>query len=215
MNLDFLAKFWEFFLLNKASIFLIIIAISVEFIAKYIKNKNKKIVLSEYGETLDQENSEFHLQYYKKNQILDFIRVISSISLIAGLFAINTDVGLGFFAVATGAMIMAFRDFILSVLAFFFVTPSYPIGQTVRVAGLQGQIIFIRMLSVGILGKDDRGENTGELHIVPSNKFITDVVHKKEVTPNAIFKDFMEIPYYPEKFILPFPEFMKELRKFL
>lgn len=213
--LQFWTDFWIFVNKNFSSIFVIAFAIIIEIIARRYKNKNKKIILEKYGESLDQENSEFYLQYYQKNQILDFIRVISTIILLFSLFVIHTDIGLGFFSVAVGAFVMAFKDYILSVLAFFFVTPSYPIGSTVRVGGVQGQIIFIRMLSVGIMGKSPRGENTGELFLVPNHKFLSDVVQKQELRPDSIFKDEIEIPYIPENFIVSLDEFLRELRIFL
>lgn len=203
------------FLTHKSSIIVILIAIIIEITAKTLKNKNKKIILEKYGESVDQENGEFYLQYYKKNQALDFTRVITMILMIMSLIIINTDINWGFFSVATGAVIIAFKDFILSVIAFFFVTPSFPIGTTVRIGNMQGQIIFIRMLSVGILGKDKRGEASGELFLIPSHKFITDVVQKEELHSNSIFKDFIEIPYVPEKFDKNFEEFLASLREFL
>ena len=204
-----------FLVAQKSSLILIAIALTIEIITRRMKSKNKNMILSEYEESTDQENNEFYLQYYQKNQIIDFLRVISSMFLVMMLFVMHTDINLGFFAVAAGAMIMAFKDFILSLLAFFFVTPSYPIGMTVRVGGVQGQIIFIRMLSVGILGKDNRGENSGELFVVPSHKFITDVVHKQALRTGSIFKDSIEIPYAPERFSVDFETFLRELRVFL
>lgn len=217
--MDFLLNFYNecilFIQQHSASIIVVIFAIIIEITAKTFKNKNKKIILEKYGETLDQENSEFYLQYYQKNQILDFVRVISTIFMLFSLFVINTDIGLGFFSVAVGAFVMAFKDYILSVLAFFFVTPSYPIGSTVRVGGVQGQIIFIRMLSVGIMGKSARGENTGELFLVPNHKFLSDVVQKQELRPDSIFKDEIEIPYIPAHFSVSLEEFLRELRAFL
>lgn len=194
---------------------LILIALTIEIVARFLKNKNKRIIISKYGEHIDQENDEFYLQYYQKNQIIDFIRVITTIILILALFIINTDVGLSFFAVAAGAIVIAFRDFILSVIAFFFVTPQYPIGLTVKVAGVQGQIIFIRMLSIGILGKDEKGDNTGELFIVPSHKFITDIVEKEDLRSTSVFREELIIPYSATKFVVTFDVLLKALRKHL
>ena len=150
----FLSYALDFVVRHQASLTIIGLGLAIELLARYFKTKNKKIILDQYGESDNQENDEFYLQYYQKNQILDFVRVISTMLCIFALFVINTTVGLGFFSVAVGAFVMAFKDYILSILAFFFVTPSYPIGLTVRVGGVQGQIIFIRMLSVGIMGKN-------------------------------------------------------------
>lgn len=217
--MEIILNFWNEVLIfinkNFASIIVILIAIIIEFVAKHYKRKNKNNIEKKYWESFDQENNEFYLQYYQKNQIIDFFRVIGMIFFIAILFAINTDVGLGFFAIATGAFVMAFRDVILSIVAFFLVTPQYQIGTTVKVAGVQGQIIFIRMLSVGILGRDSHGENTGELFMVPNNKFITDVVEKEDLRTASILKDKLIIYYSAELFNVSFGEFMDELRPFL
>lgn len=206
---------WNMIFTHQNSLIIIIGAIAIEAVARHIKAKNKKIILAKHGSHTEQENDEFYLQYYQKNQIIDFIRVITTIVLIISLFIINTDIGLSFFAVAAGAFVIAFRDFILAVIAFFFVTPQYPIGLTVKVAGVQGQIIFIRMLSVGILGKDEKGENTGELFIVPSHKFMTDIVEKEDLRSTSIFREEVVIPYSPQRFTIDFEDFMKKLRQFL
>lgn len=180
-----------------------------------MKKKNKNIIITRYGESTDQENNEFYLQYYQKNQIIDFLRVVAGIVIVFFLFIVNTDIGFGFFAVATGAFVIAFRDFIISMVAFFFVTPQYPIGITIKVDGVQGQIVFIRMLSVGILGKDSRGENTGELFIVPNNKFITGTVEKEDLRSGSIIREEVMIPYSVATFSVPFEEFLADLRAFL
>lgn len=217
--MDFLITFWNEFLAfvtkNFASILVVFTALLVEFIARHYKNKNKNIILTEYWETFDQENNEFYLKYYQKNQILDFVRVISTIFMVFSLFVINTNIGFWFFSVAVGAFVIAFKDYILSVLAFFFVTPSYPIGSTVKVGWVQGQIIFIRMLSVWVMWKSLRWENTWELFLVPNHKFLSDVVQKQELRPDSIFKDEIEIPYTSEKFSVSLEKFLEELRIFL
>lgn len=217
--MEIILNFWNEVLIfinkNFASIIVILIAIIIEFVAKHYKRKNKNNIEKKYWESFDQENNEFYLQYYQKNQILDFVRVISTIFMLFSLFVINTNIGLWFFSVAVWAFVMAFKDYILSVLAFFFVTPSYPIGSTVRVWWVQGQIIFIRMLSVWIMWKSPRWENTWELFLVPNHKFLSDVVQKQELRPDSIFKDEIEIPYSFEKFNVSLEEFLKELRIFL
>lgn len=217
--MEYFLHFWNEFLFfiikNIQSILVIIFAFFVEFIARYYKNKNKNIILRQYSETSDQENNEFYLKYYQKNQILDFVRVISTIFLLFSLFVINTDIWFWFFSVAVGAFVIAFKDYILSVLAFFFVTPSYPIGSTVRVWWVQGQIIFIRMLSVWIMWKSPRWENTWELFLVPNHKFLSDIVQKQDLRPDSIFKDEIEIPYIPDNFKVSLEEFLANLRTFL
>lgn len=217
--MEIIVNFWNEILAFTSkyfsSILVIFLAIFVENIARYYKRKNKKIILSQYWETFDQENNEFYLKYYQKNQILDFVRVVSTIFMLFWLFVINTDIWLGFFSVAVGAFVMAFKDYILSVLAFFFVTPSYPIWTTLKVGWVQWQIIFIRMFSSWIMGKSSRWENTWELFLVPNHKFISDIVSKQELRRYSIFKDEIEIPFNPNNFIVTLEKFLEELRKFL
>lgn len=78
----FLENFSQYFWIHKYSIALIIIVFIAEIIARKFKSKNKKMILLKYSKSTDQENDEFYLQYYQKNQIIDFLRVIMIIFLI-------------------------------------------------------------------------------------------------------------------------------------
>ena len=197
------------------TIILIVVALFVELIARIAKTKTKNHIFARYDSSIDPKNSEYYLEYYRKIQVVDLIRVLWLVSVLIIIFIINTNVDLSFFAVAAGAIIITFKDFIFSVIAFFFVTPHYPIGLTVRVGGVQWQIIFIRMLNVGLLGKDENGENTGELFTIPSHKFITEIVEKEDLRSGSIMRDGMSIAYNKENFTLNFQEFMAVLRPFL
>lgn len=200
---------------HKLSIILIIIAITIEVVARSVRDKIKKRIFSQYDTSVDRGNSEYYLEYYRKIQFVDLIRVISIVVILVMFFVLNTGLDINFFAVATGAIIITFKDFILSIIAFFFVTPQYPIGLTVKVGGVQGQIIFIRMLSVGLIGKDENGENTGELFTIPSHKFFTETVEKEDLRSGSIVRDEIEIPYNKKNFTLNFRDFMAVLRPFL
>lgn len=200
---------------HKLSIILIVVAISIELIARLVRSKIKNRIFARYDSSTDRENSEYYLEYYRKIQLVDLVRVVSIILLFMMIFIINTGVDLNFFAVATGAIIITFKDFLLSIIAFFFVTPQYPIGLTVKVGGIQWQIIFIRMLTVGLIGKDANGENTGELFTIPSHKFITEIVEKEDLRSGSIIRDEIEIPYNKRDFTVGFDEFIRVLRPFL
>lgn len=56
---------------------------------------------------------------------------------------------------------LTFKDFILSIVAFFFVVPKFPVGSMIALEiavdhVIQGQVIFVRTLSVGIVGRDSQ-----------------------------------------------------------
>lgn len=71
------------------------------------------------------------------------------------------------------------------------------------------------MLSVGIMGKDENGENTGELFVVPNYKFLTEIIAKEDLRSESIMKDSFDIYYHHGDFTIGFEDFLKELRKFL
>lgn len=143
------------------------------------------------------------------------IRIISVLVCLGFLFIHTIDQGINLLAVATGAIIITFRDIWLSIAAFFFVVPQYSVGNMIKIGEAQGQIIFIRMFSVGILGKDSTGESTGQLFVIPNNKFLTEQVRKEELHSTSILRDFFAIPYKNEWFAESFADFMKALVIFL
>lgn len=143
------------------------------------------------------------------------VRVISFLVILALIISLKTASGVNLFVVAAGAFIVAFKDFLLSIVAFFFVLPQYKIGETIGIGEMQGQIIFIRMFSIGILGKDNDGDSTGKLYLIPSNKFITESIRKEDLHTSSIRKELLRIPYKTEQFSLPFDQFLLELEDFL
>lgn len=92
---------------------------------------------------------------------------------------------------------------------------NYRIGDTLGIGDVQGQIIYIRMFSVGVLGKDNDGDNTGRAFIIPSHKFITESIRKEDLHSNSIRKELLRIPYKTESFSVTFDEFIHLLEEFL
>lgn len=191
------------------------IGILIEIASRLIKSRMKKTMFEKYGNSTDQKHSEYYLAYYQRIQVIDVIRAVSIVAILFVILTFKSGNNFGFLAVGLGALIITFKDFILSIIAFFFVTPQYPIGLTVKVGGVQGQIIFIRAFHVGLLGKDGNGENTGELFTIPNHKFITEIVEKEDLRSGSIVRDEIKIPFSKKDFTLPFEEFMKNLRVFL
>ena len=103
------------------------------------------------------------------------------------------------------------KDFILSSIAFFLIIRQYKIGDTIGISDIQGQIIYIRMLGVGILGKDNDGDNTGRMFVIPSYKFISETLKKEDLHTNSIRKELLRIPFKSSEFSITFDDFMKDL----
>jgi small-conductance mechanosensitive channel len=112
-------------------------------------------------------------------------------------------------------MIIISKDFLLSIVAFFIITRKYAIGDTIALGEMQGQIIFIRTFSVGVLGKDNDGDSTGKLFEIPSFKFITETVRKEELKTSSIRKEIIRIPFMMEENPIEFSDFLKEIKTYL
>ncbi len=204
-------------LFQKESILITVIAIgiTIEFITRSIKRRMKKSIFAQYDKSIDPKHAEYYLEYYRKSQIIDIIRVFSIIVVIGIGISIKTTGGVNLFVVAAGAFIIAFKDFLLSIIAFFFILPQHRIGDTIGIGDIQGQIIFIRMFSIGILGKDNDGDSTGKLFVIPSHKFLSEIIRKEDLHANSIKKELLRIPFKSQDFDLSFSEFLTKLEGFL
>ncbi len=204
-------------ILGREWIFLTIIciAILIELMTKKVKKKLKSKIFT-YSEDADSvHDREYYLEYYKKIQGIDIIRSFSFTIAISLILVGKAGLNINFFALAAGALIVIFKDLWISIAAFFIVVPQYRIGDTISIDGIQGQIIFIRVFSVGILGKDANGESTGQLYMVPNFKFLSENIRKEQIGSDEIMRDFFQIPYKKEWFDTEFDTFMEELKKYL
>lgn len=185
----------------------------VEVIARNIKARMKKKIYAQYDGSTNPEHSEYYLEYYRKSQIIDLIRALSVIIVLSLILVSKAWLNVNFFALAAGALIVIFKDFLLSIVAFFIIMRKYAIGDTIALGDVQWQIIFIRTFSVGILGKDNDGDSSGKMYEIPSHRFITETVRKEELKTTSIRKELIKIPYKTTEFDIAFHEFLDELRK--
>ena len=193
----------------------IAIGIIVESISRGIKSRMKRSIFSKYDNSTDQKHAEFYLNYYRKIQIIDVLRALSVIAILFVIMTFKSGSSFSFLAVGLGALIVTLKDFILSILAFFFVLRQYHIGDTIGVGDIQGQIIYIRIFSIGILGKDNDGDSTGRMFVIPGHKLITESIRKEDLHANSIRKELIKIPYKTQDFILGFQEFIERLEQYL
>ncbi len=186
--------------------------IIVEIVAIFIKRSIKRRIFATQKDTPDRENPEYYLEYYKKWQVIDIIRVAIVVVALGVLIVSRTSIGANFFIVVAGALIVTFRDFILSILAFFIILRRYKIGETVGIGDIQGQIISIRMFTIGLLGKDNDGDNTGRHFTIPWYKFLTETIRREELQVESIRKELVKIPYSHETYSIGFSEFITGLK---
>ena len=205
------ANFWN----KDATIILLLITIIVvEVLAIAVKRSMKRRIWATGKDiSLDTENPEYYLEYYRKGPIIDIFRVATIFVTLGVLLATRTTIGANFFIITAAALVVTFRDFILSIVAFFIILRRYKIGETIGIGDTQGQIISIRMFTIGMLGKDNDGDNTGRYFSIPSHRFLTETIRREELGIESIRKEMIRIPYDHETYSLPFTEFMTGLKK--
>jgi hypothetical protein len=193
---------------------IILTVILVEIIAIFVKRSMKQRIWAIRKDvSLDTENPEYYLEYYRKGQIIDIFRVATIFVALGVLLATRTTIGANFFIVTAAALVVTFRDFILSIVAFFIILRRYKIGETIGIGDTQGQIISIRMFTIGILGKDNDGDNIGRHFTIPSHRFLTETIRREELQVESIRKEIVRIPYDHETYSLWFTEFIDGLKK--
>lgn len=193
----------------------IMIGLIIEVVSRAIKSRMKNSMFSKYDNSTDQKHAEYYLNYYRKIQIIDVIRALSVIAILFVIMTFKSGSSFSFLAVGLGALIITLKDFILSILAFFFVLRQYHIWDTIGVGDMQGQIIYIRIFSIGILWKNEDGENTGRMFVIPGHKLITESIRKEDLNADSIRKEIIKIPYKTKDFVLEFSEFLTTLEKYL
>lgn len=204
-----LEKLWD---KDAFIISLIASVVLAEVIAIFVKRSIKRRIFAIQKDTTDKENPEYYLEYYKKWQVIDIVRVAIVVVVLGVLLVSRTSIGANFFIVVAGALILTFRDFILSILAFFIILRRYKIGETVGIGDIQGQIISIRMFTIGLLGKDNDGDNTGRHFTIPGYRFLTETIRREELQVESIRKELIKIPYSHDTYSIGFSEFITKLK---
>ncbi len=155
------------------------------------------------------------IEYYKKNQNLFVIRVISIFIAIA-VILVSFDVNaFNLLAVVAGATIIIFRDYIFSFITFFYIISIYKIGDDVKTDTILGEILRINPLYVAIAGKDEDGEYNGKLHRVPNSIFITQKIEAQELKADDYRRVMITAVFSTEKFMDGFSIWLDKVRNFL
>lgn len=143
-------------------------------ITEHYKKKKPEILSSEEAERES-------LRYFSKLHSMSVVRMVYVSILCIILVSLYDVRAFSFFAFAFGAIIIALRDVIISLLAYTHVVFKYDIGDDIRIGGVLGEIVRVRPLSTQLAGKDDRGDYNGKLHSVPNSKFLLEVVEQQEI----------------------------------
>lgn len=63
-------------------LFCVTLFLIIELISRKLRKKLKRTIFAQYDNSTDPRHAEYYLEYYRKSQIIDIVRVLSFIILI-------------------------------------------------------------------------------------------------------------------------------------
>ncbi len=217
--------FWE-----NLNIFLIIIFIIWFFVIEIYMRKNIKKIKDDINkkysaeqleeidhlENLDQD---LYIEYYKWKNILNLIRFLIFFSLCTFLILFKAPWIFNFLAIALWAIIITFKEVILSFIGFFYISTHYKIWENLVLGDINNlirwEIVYINILNVWIVWKSDNWEHNWQFYSTPNFKLIVDNVRREELSINKYRKEEIEIYFRNDLFTISFDEFLEKLKEFL
>ena len=153
--------------------------------------------------------------FYRRNQTLDVVRVISALFGITIALVVFDIKALNILAIATGALIIILKDQILSFLGYFYVISVYDIGDDLRIGGVLGEVVRFKPFFTALAGKDDSGEYNGRLLYIPNHKIMSEYVEEQEIKTNTYRRINLNAVYNHTAFADTFPIWIQKVRGFL
>lgn len=196
------------------------IIFSIEYYFRKAKKAIKKSLHDKYWEIteweeISLESDEFYIEYYKKMQLIDLLRVSLIFVFIFGLILYKSPLAFSFLAIAAWAIIITFKDAILSFLWFFYIMTNYKIWDVIIVWESMGEIIYIKPLFVGAIWKDQNWEHNGQFYMFPNSKFITETIKKEEIKISNFQREHIDIFFSKNIFWIDFKEFKEKFTEYL
>jgi hypothetical protein len=170
-------------------------------------SKRKTDILS------SEEAEKASLQYFSKLHIVGVVRACYFFAISMTLISAYNIRAFSFFALAFGAIIIALRDVIISLLAYPHVVLGYDIGDDIYVNGVLGEIVRIKPLSTQLAGKNKKGDFNGRLHNIPNSRFLLDMVERQEIKNLSYRKSELEVLFVPEQYKHTFTAWLEELKE--
>lgn len=212
--------------------FIIIIVLILYFILDlYLRNRSKKLKKSLYEKynIIEQKwqnvsdirniSEEDQLNYYKNKNFISFIRFWVLFFLISFYVLNKYPNFFSLFAIAIWAIIITFKEIIQSFVWFFYVSTQYKIWDDVIIndwkTELRWEIIYINIMNIGIVWRDENWENNWQFYRVPNYKFLSDIIKKEDISLHKYKKENIIIFYKKDDFSISFDEFMEKLSEYL
>lgn len=189
---------------------------------KKVKNDISKKYMTMWKDEIDHvENldQDLYIEYYKWKNILNLLRFVIIFTWWAFLILFRAPSIFNFLAIAVWAIIITFKEVILSFIWFFYVSTQYKIWENIVIWDekniIRWEIIYLNILNVWIIWKSDNGEHNWQFYIVPNFKLIVDNVRKEELSINKYRKEEIEIYFKNDLFQVSFDEFLMQLKEYL
>lgn len=207
-------------------IFIIIWYWIIELILKNSIKKIKNIINKKYSEeelenienleTLDQD---LYIEYYKRKNIIKFIRFVIVFSILSSIVLFKIPSVFSFLAIAIWAIIITFKEVILSFFWFFYVSAHFKIWENIMTWDqnniLRWEIIYINILNVGIIWKNENWEHNWQFYTIPNYKLLIDTVKREELSIWNYKKEEIEVYFNINLYKISYLEFLEKLKEFL
>ena len=206
------------FVAEQPFLFVIIALLALwSIISHFIKSALKKKYIDPYERSKNTQNKQFYIEYYRRSQYVNVFGVALVVILFFTYLLTKDKIVWTVLAVGIWAILITFQTFTVSFFTYFILVRNYNVGDTVSVGAwkYQWEILYIKSLYMGISGKNDFGENTGEFYIIPNHQIWTNPVVKVDLSLDNITKHSLTLVYDGTNFLLPFDEFIQELEAFL
>lgn len=189
---------------------------------KKVKNDISKKYMDMWKEEIDHlENldQDLYIEYYKWKNILNLLRFVIIFTIWAFLILFRAPSIFNFLAIAVWAIIITFKEVILSFIWFFYVSTQYKIWENIVIWDhnntIRWEIIYLNVLNVWIIWKSENWEHNWQFYIVPNFKLIVENVRKEELGINNYRKEEIEIYFKNDLFQVNFDEFLIQLKEYL
>lgn len=206
--------FYEtFFTAHYVAVALILgVFLAIEFFLQRLKKeKRAEYEIKKAAIESVEEIEDLSIEHYRQLQSIDSIRFIFIIVGVVSILAVFNIQALNIIAVATGALILAFRESFTSFVAYFYILSNFKLGDDIRINGALGEIVRVKPLYTSLAGKDENGEYNSKLNNVPNFMFLNQTIEQQQLKSDDYRNIMLQILYVKDNFTDPFEVWLEKL----
>lgn len=214
---------------NHISELVILLIFLAYLITEFVLRKNLKKIKNEINlnyteenlnnienlELLDSQEQDLYIEYYKWKNVIKYLRFATFITLLWVFIFLKKPWLFNFFAIAVWAIIITFKETIISFFWFFYITAHYKIWENIIVWDLKWEIIYINLLNIWLIWKNEYSEHNWQFYTIPNYKFILDNTKREDLWLWKYKKEEFDVYFKKEEFNINYEDFLTELKLFL